>query len=194
MAYIVAIDPGPTESAYVILKTGEGYPGKVMDFGKCPEYELRERVTAVYDKMIFPEIYLAIEFPASYGMAVGKTVFETCAVVGRLEEYFYHRMTLCYMDGPRPVNPSYRVYRKRRSDVGVEAVSMAICNNNRANDANVRQAIIDLYPATGGGRIPQIGLKNSPGPLYGISKDVWAALGVALTFQQWIDKQEKKNA
>ena len=59
-------------------------------------------------------------------------------------------------------------------------VKMYLCNNTRAKDGNIRQAIIDRYPANGGGKTPQIGTKKHPGPLYGVSKDVWSALAVAI--------------
>ena len=58
---------------------------------------------------------------------------------------------------------------------------MHLCGNNSAKDSNVRQALIDRFPRSGGGKTPQIGTKGDPGPLYGIKKDEWAALGVAIT-------------
>ena len=60
---------------------------------------------------------------------------------------------------------------------------MYLCNSMRAKDSNIRQAILDRYPTTGGGKCPQVGTKKEPGPLYGVSKDVWAAIGVGLTYQ-----------
>ena len=62
-------------------------------------------------------------------------------------------------------------------------VKSYLCGTTAANDSNVRQAIIDRYPRTGGGKTPQVGTKEQPGPLYGISNHMWAALGVALTAQ-----------
>jgi len=41
--------------------------------------------------------------------------------------------------------------------------------------------LIDRYGGVGGKRAA-IGLKASPGPLHGVSKDVWAALAVAVTY------------
>lgn len=105
---------------------------------------------------------LAIEMVACYGMAVGKTVFETCVWTGR----FIERWSM--LGGP-----FMQVYRKE--------VKMHLCNGVRAKDSNVRQAIIDLYLPEGGGRNPQVGTKLQPGPLYGVSNDIWAALGVAIT-------------
>ena len=60
-------------------------------------------------------------------------------------------------------------------------VKMHLCQNASANDANIRRAILDLFPRTGGGKTPQSGTKSQPGPLYGVTNHVVAALGVALT-------------
>ena len=102
----------------------------------------------------------AIEMIASYGMPVGAEVFETCCWIGRFEQVLY--------------GETQRVQRVFRREVKLE-----LCNTNRATDANVRQALIDLY---GPGKRAAVGLKASPGPLYGFKKDMWAALGVAVTF------------
>ena len=69
-----------------------------------------------------------------------------------------------------------QVYRKD--------VKMHLCGSMRAKDTNIRQAIIDRYPASGGGKCPQIGTKKEPGPLYGVSKDIWSALAVAITYSE----------
>jgi len=47
------------------------------------------------------------------------------------------------------------------------------------NDSTIRQAMLDRY---GPGREKAIGKKKSPGPLYGIRKDEWQALALAVTF------------
>jgi hypothetical protein len=57
-------------------------------------------------------------------------------------------------------------------------VKLHLCNSHRAKDKNVRQALIDLYGPT---KEAAIGRKASPGPLYGLAGDGWAALGVAVT-------------
>ena len=69
-------------------------------------------------------------------------------------------------------------------------VKLHLCKDSRAKDANIRQALLDRFPATGGGKTPQIGTKAQPGPLYGIKSHLWAALGVAVTFA---DKQEGRH-
>jgi hypothetical protein len=106
---------------------------------------------------------------ACYGMPVGATVFETCVWIGRFIEAWGDEFT--------------KVYRKE--------TKMHLCQTMRAKDSNIRQAIIDRYPATGGGKKPQIGTKAQPGPLYGVSKDVWAALAVAITFAETYSELNK---
>lgn len=102
---------------------------------------------------------IVVEMVASYGMPVGWDVFETVYWIGRFCE-------------AAPIH--YRVPRKD--------VKMHLCQSMRAKDANIRQALLDRYPKTGGGKTPQIGTKAQPGPLYGMKSHLWAALAVAVTF------------
>jgi hypothetical protein len=92
---------------------------------------------------------VAIEMIASYGMPVGKETFETCVWIGR----FIERSRI------DPV----LIYRKD--------VKMHLCQSMRAKDANISQALRDKHG--------EKGTKDKPGPLYGVSKHVWAALAVA---------------
>jgi len=151
---LLAIDPGNIESAWVLYANG-----KPLEWAKFPNKDVRYVVeTSEAD-------HLAIEMIASYGMPVGAEVFETCVAVGRFIEAWRHN----FKDGlHRPLPPSL-VYRKQ--------VALHLCSSPRANDSNVRQAILDRF----GGKETAIGRKGSYGPLHGVSGDVWAALGVAIT-------------
>jgi hypothetical protein len=165
MAKILAIDPGNEYSAYV------GYDTESREI-VCKGKVLNEVLLELIEECVLYGDDLAIEMPACYGMAVGGTVMHTCRWVG----IFQHAFEL---------SKSRLVYRKAQNkEDGIEGVCMHICKNNRAKDSNIRQAIIDRYPATGGGKTPQVGTKSQPGPLYGVSKDVWAALAVAITFAE----------
>lgn len=106
-------------------------------------------------------VQMAIEMVASYGMPVGREVFETVFWIGR----FWEAAERCNLD-------CRKVFRKD--------IKLWLCNSVRAKDANVRQALLDKFPRTGGGKTPQIGTKSKPGPLYGVAGDVWSALAVAL--------------
>lgn len=154
---VLAVDPGNTYSAYVIYDPDEN---SIWE----SDYLDNESFLRAIRSMNFVGLSVAVEMIASYGMPVGKDVFETCVFVGRISQLVYELV------GYVPV----LVYRRD--------VKHHLCNSAKAKDANVRQAIIDKFPATGGGKIPQVGTKASPGPLFGVSGDIWAALGVALTY------------
>lgn len=151
---MLAIDPGTTQSGWCVFD-GE----VVIHSGVMPNAELLEYLKRQH--WAINGHALAIEMVASYGMAVGREVFETVRWIGRFQQAWHN---------PEAVK---LVYRKD--------VKMHLCGTTKAKDANIRQAIIDLFPATGGGKTPQIGTKAQPGPLYGVSSHVWPALGVALT-------------
>jgi hypothetical protein len=147
---ILAIDPGTEQSGYCLL-----YGDDVRESGVLPNADMLTRVSQ------WPARRLAIEMIASYGMAVGREVFETCVWVGRFQQAW------------RDPELVELVYRKD--------VKLHLCGTTKAKDPNVRQALLDLFPRTGGGKTPQVGTKSQPGPLYGVSSHAWPALGVAIT-------------
>lgn len=155
---ILAIDPGQTQSGWCV------YDGaSVLHSGVYPNHDVLQLIR---DDYLFDD--LAIEMIASYGMAVGKEVFETCVWIGRFAQAY------CMPDAVR------LIYRRD--------VKLHLCGTSKAKDANIRQALLDMFPATGGGKTPQIGTKAMPGPLFGVSSHAWAALGVAVTAQHVIYK------
>lgn len=151
MNALLAIDPGTDKSGWCILRDG-----RVDDSGVSSNEDVLKAVYA------WPHS-LAIEMIASYGMAVGREVFETCVWIGRYVQAYQY---------PATVNLVYR-----------RDVKLHLCGSSKAKDTNVRQAILDLYPRTGGGKTPQVGTKSQPGPLFGVSSHAWSALAVAVTAQ-----------
>ena len=97
-----------------------------------------------------------IEQVQSYGMSVGAEVFETVYWSGRFAEAVW---------------PAHVVRITRPT------VKTRLCGTPRAKDGNVRQALMDRF---GGSRAK--GTKKDPGPLYGISKDVWSALALVVAW------------
>ena len=146
---VLAIDPGNRQSAWCMIDEETLKP---LSFGK---EENQVVLTAVqhlsYDSIV-------IERVASYGMAVGRDVFETCEWVGRFTQ-------------AASVPPDY-VYRQEEK--------LHICGDSRAKDTNIRRALID--------RFAQHDLKNGKGTkknpdwFYGFSADVWQAYAVAVTY------------
>ncbi len=140
---IFAVDPGTTKSGWVLFDAG-----RVVDSGVHDNHDLLRWVQAGQGADI-----LAIEMVASYGMAVGREVFETVRWIGRFQQ--------AWRD-PEAVRLVYR-----------QEVKLHLCKTTKANDANIRQALIDKYGAPG--------TKKAPGSTYGVSSHAWAALGVAST-------------
>ena len=157
----IGIDPGTDHSGFTAL-----YPNGPKHTGVFKNTELLdhcERVLLECDQKGLG-VRVGIEMIACYGMPVGREVFETCLWIGKFVARF-----------PRVAGQVEirKVYRRE--------VKHHLCNSAKANDANIRRALIDLYPPTGGGAVPQIGTKAKPGPLYGFKSHAWAALGVAKT-------------
>ena len=89
---IMAIDPGNTESGYVIM---EGY--KPVEFGKISNGDLIQKISMMdTDQKRCPEA-MAIEMVASYGLPVGKDVFDTCVWVGRFWQECWNTQTTPFM-------------------------------------------------------------------------------------------------
>lgn len=116
---VLAIDPGPGESAMIVLDNKMGIEQKL--------YATNDHILGLL--MLQPENVdlVAIEMIASYGMSVGQEVFETCVWVGM------------FMQATRL--PVKRYTRKQ--------IVVNLCGSARAGDSNVRQALIDKYGKQG---------------------------------------------
>ena len=140
---LIAIDPGPVESAYVILDKNL----KPEFFGKVKNEFL---LVILWEYRDTP---LAIEMIASYGMATGATVYETCVWIGRFIQV-------------APKRKFTKIYRKE--------VKINLCNSMKAKDGNIRQALIDRFGV--------VGTKLDKGFFYGFKADIWQAYAVGITY------------
>lgn len=145
MTCIVAIDPGPKESALVI------WNGKhIQTAVKEPNDDIRFRLSERYHRDV------VCERVESYGMAVGREVFETCFWTGR----FWEASAGGFLLVPR------------------REVKLHVCGRPQAKDANIRQALIDRFGAKG--------TKKDPGLTYQLKADTWQAFALAVTtFDRW---------
>ncbi len=150
MATIFAIDPGNTESAYARIEMPEF---RLLEFGKVTNEEL----LAIIEHIPWNAFDFAIEMVASYGMPVGKDVFETCVWIGRFIQ--------------AAGTKHHFVYRKDEK--------LCLCFDSRAKDSNIRQALIDRYAKFDfkNGK----GTKKNPDTFYGVAKDMWQAIAVGVT-------------
>lgn len=163
---ILGIDPGPQKSAYVIIQ--------------LPEYSIFQRQympnREVIDCIRYSPLDLvdvcAIEMVQSFGMAVGREVFETVLWIGRFAEAWDWKQ--------RQRNSSVSAALIYRTDI-----KMNLCHNTHAKDSNIRQALIDRFGPPG--------TKKNPGPTYGLSGDIWSAFAVAVTCADFRDITRKET-
>jgi len=151
---LLAIDPGNIQSAYVLMD--EDY--RPLEFGKVDNDAIFQQIA--YHKLR-TEATVAIEMIASYGMPVGREVFDTCVWIGRFSQ-------IAIANG-LPVEYVYRA-----------DVKLNLCGSSRAKDGNVRQALIDRFAQHDmkNGK----GVKANPDWFYGFKADVWAAYAVGTTY------------
>lgn len=140
---IVGLDPGPEKSSIV------HFDGKTVLLHV--EFLNDELLNSL--RLKGSEDVLVIEQIESFGMAVGREVFETVFWSGRFAEAW---------------SPDRFVRMPRRT------VKTHICHSARATDANIRTELIDRF---GGSASIKKG-----GPLYGVKSHCWAALALAVTY------------
>ena len=122
---ILGIDPGTTESAYVLFDEG-----KILEKNNaCPNNDLRNLLSAEQYPLV------AIEKIMSYGMSVGQTIFDTVFWTGRFAEAAKANQSM--------------VLRIPRLDVKTN-----LCHDSKAKDANIRQALVDRLGPSGTSKHP----------------------------------------
>ena len=112
---IIAIDPGNTQSGYCVIDRSTLRP---LEFGKIDNAELLQKLSSAG---VQGWRWAVIEMVASYGMSVGRDVFDTTVWIGR----FYQ-----VLSDQCPVRMLCRIEEKKH-----------ICHDSRANDTTIRRRI-----------------------------------------------------
>jgi hypothetical protein len=152
---ILAIDPGNQESAYCLIDADTRRP---LEFAKLSNLDLLELLIEL------PYQRCVLEMVASYGMAVGADVFETCVWIGRFSQ--------------RVIDVGPTLYEPEL--VKRNPVKLHHCGSGKAKDGNIAQALRD--------RFGDKGTKANPGWFYGFSGDIWQAYALAV----YVADQEAK--
>lgn len=162
---VFAIDPGYEQSAWV-LWDGD----RIWAHGIVPNSTLLGHFTV--DASDYTSVVL--EQIESFGMAVGREVFETVFWTGRFFEAALSASVPHVSRMPR------------------KAVKLHLCQSARAQDTNIRTALVDRF----GGKVAAIGTKKAQGPLYGIKSHEWSALAIAVTWwdQHFAARTERQAA
>lgn len=174
MRAILAIDPGNVQSAYVVMDAETYKPYKI---GKVDNEEMLRIVSfecanAFYNQAPVPQVTdIIIENVTSYGMPVGREVFDTCIWIGRFTQQTANH------------SPSFlKVDFILRSEE-----KLTLCHDSKAKDSNIRRALIDRFAQHDLQR--GTGTKKSPDWFYGFAADIWAAYAVGVT---WLDKKKEE--
>ena len=168
---LLTIDPGTFESAYVIYQT---LTKQILSSGKISNAALIEIISTSKVE------HLVIEQIKSYGMPVGDSTITTCVWIGIFIKAWHDQAKW-------PLNDLNDLDQARCTLLPRKTIVGQICANARANDANIRAALIDLF----GGKANAIGNKKQKGELYHVHKDVWSALAIAVAFSQIQDAEHK---
>ena len=168
---VLAIDPGDVRSAWVVYEMGRrkphvfrAKPGIIRGFGIDENAAFVRGLPAMLRSWLVDDV--AMEQVRSYGMTVGREVFETCEWTGRIVQAI-----------------GGEVSKVPRKDVKIELLGKA-----NGNDTQIRHA---LWAYFGGGRREAVGTKANPGPMFGMTgNDLVAALAVAVTYASRIARHQ----
>lgn len=158
-AVILAIDPGCTDSAFVMM-TENFIPTKYEKVTNDDMLNVIENCEHLCSTLV-------IEMIASYGMPVGKEVFDTCIWIGRFTQV--------------ALDTGMAVKYVTRNEV-----KQNLCHSSKANDVTIKQALVDrfAYNVPNHGK----GSKSQQGWFYGFRSDVWASYAVGVTY---LDKESQ---
>lgn len=161
VSQIIAIDPGNEESGICIYGYDNQSNFRILEIDK---YDNKDILPLLQSKGWENNI-LSIEMVASYGMPVGKEVFETCVWIGRFIQAWEYKYNLIY-----------------RRDI-----KLYFCNSTRAKDSNIIQALVDRFGDINKHGKYAKGTKKNPGFFYGFKDDMWQAFALAVYQKDLLD-------
>lgn len=164
--YVIAIDPGTTESGVCIVRT-EDY--KPLWCAKLPNIAVWKVAMTQLEKIERnARAQLVIERMANHASA-SSYVFLTCEWIGRFDVMFESDL----------FSPTAYVYRYEEYRF--------LCGKEYAhNDKGVKSSLVDRF-AYGQPNYGK-GTKKAPGWFYGFAADTWSAYAIAVTY---IDREQE---
>lgn len=166
MKAVVGIDPANVETAAVICEWDSMHVWwKAKERNKVLLSLLVDRILELQEHG--HDVEIVIEGLQSYGSRVGRSTFETGYWIGYLQ---------CTFDR----------YRFDHDLIFRSEERKFICNSPRANDAQIRRALVDRfapYEANFGK-----GNKKNPGFFYGFKQDIWQAFAIAYAYKLKVEE------
>lgn len=162
---LLAIDPGTTHSGFVVLNTVTYTP---EFFGKWENRRVAEVImrNLEYDEIVLEQIVL-------YGNA-GKTTADTLEWIGRFKERAEELGHTIHLLSRQKVKNTLlgKLPQKKKGDP--------------SHDSLVRKYVIEALH-------PLYDLHHNPGPLQGITEDIWQACGLALAYLKLEDAKPTRR-
>jgi hypothetical protein len=157
MSKLFAIDPGTTHSAWLLYDPDGG--GQIIGgFGKEENSIVMQRIVemAPHFELLAVEQMSGYIAPWSEQTSIGKEILATCVWSGR------------FIERADSVGKEHVMMLRR-------AISGHLCPGSKSyKDKDVRAALIK--------RFGDPGTKKEPGLLFGVTRDVWSALALAVAF------------
>lgn len=124
---VIAVDPGTTDSAYIVWDGVE-----ISEKGIIPNEKFLEKLGKFGSNWT-----LVIEKFECYGMAIGEESIETIFWSGRFAQRWQ----------------GFNTY-SRFDRIGRKCIKRHLCGSHQAKDGNIRQALIDRFGAPGTKKSP----------------------------------------
>lgn len=163
---ILAIDPGTTHSGYVVCEDSihRGGQDVVLEHGVMSNEEALD---------------ILFEKDGITGVVIEK-------FVSRYQRLGQDSVDTIEWQGMFRIASSARMFVQARMIPRADVVKALGCCGG-SGDPAVRMALIDRF----GGKAKAIGLKKTPGPLYGIKSHEWAALALAVTYSMKMSEEAR---
>ena len=166
---ILAIDPGSEQSGVVGYDIVSGHTHH-------PSVASNEDLLRWIRDWSSYWTHLIIEYPHVRGQMMKSQVIETIFWIGRFAEAWGDMDTFIRFD---------------KSEI-----NLRLCGRRAVKKGSTRRALIERFPATGGGSEPAIGTKKAPGPLYyikGSTDHKWDALALAVAYADRLEEVKRRD-
>jgi len=157
----IAIDPGQSHSGMVSIRDPRGGDRFVEQAVADADNNDALKWIRQNAKVLRPEVIL-IEDMAATGVPCGHALLDTARWIGRFDNAA--QMAVAEYGGKVVLLARHKV----RTLMGVR------------DDSGARQAVLEMFKRTGGGKTPQVGTVKQPGPLYDVTGHSWQAVALAM--------------
>ena len=159
--YILSIDPSCKHSAFTLIDMDSL---AIMSMGFLEEKDILNLIGNIQELYGENHIYhLAVETIQNLGCIVGREVFDTCILIGKILER---------AESTKKYHNIVKIYRSEEK--------LNLCGTTKTNDVGIKNSLIQRFAKD----VPNYGkgTKKSPGWFYGVKADIWQAYAIGITY------------